>query len=112
MLASCGRRLLAAFTLFVSLPALIHGQDSSTARPGTPPTSGQNYFRPAEEIRNAAIPISPQRYPPARGTALSAQIVPVAGLIFSGHVTSVWRAPSPVGITSASTVVTFHVDQG
>jgi hypothetical protein len=107
-----GRPLLAGVTLFVSLSALIHGQDSSTARPGTPSTSGQNHFRPVGEIQNAAIPISPQRYPPARGTPLSAQIVPAAGLIFAGHVTSVWRASSPAGSTSAPTEITFQVDEG
>jgi hypothetical protein len=36
----------------------------------------------------------------------------MAGIIFSGHVVSVSRASSPLGITSASTLITFQIDQG
>lgn len=109
MTASSGRRLLAAFTLIIITVAA--GQDLPGPRlDPTTVSASRNFSRPAEQVLSA--PLLPPGNPPVHGGPISAQIVPAAGIIFSGHVTSVWRAPTPGGITPASTQITFHVDQG
>ena len=112
MLARLGRRLLAAFVLLLVATALGRGQDAAPAHVASLPPSGANldFSHPAAATRD--ILAVTQSFASNRGPLLSTRIVPAAGIIFSGHVTAVSRGPSPAGTTSASTVITFHVDEG
>jgi hypothetical protein len=107
---SCWRLLAACSLIFVGFvaPTFLRGQDA-VDRPA---------FR-ARDLAPAWIPPPslPQPHPVGRDThAPGANILPrlvrVAGIIFSGRVTSIGRAPSTFGQAPASTSVTFQVEHG
>jgi len=51
------------------------------------------------------------RYPFEPGPVIFSQLVRAAGIIFSGHVTSIGRSPSSPGQAQACTTVTFLVER-
>jgi hypothetical protein len=114
-------RLLAAF-LLILVAALVHGQDGAADHaplltpnfaPNIAPNLGLLRYAPLSDPVWIPSPASPERYPVGRypfgsGPVVFPQIVQAAGIIFSGHVTSVARAPSSRG--PVSTAVTFKVE--
>ena len=114
-------RLLAAF-LLILVAGLVRGQDAAAGHtPSLPlnpapllaPNSGLLRYPPVSDPVWIPSPDSPERYPIERypfgsGPVVFPQIVQAAGIIFSGHVTSVARAPASGG--PVSTAVTFKVE--
>jgi hypothetical protein len=114
-------RLLAAF-LLILVAGLVRGQDAAADNAQLlTPNFAQNFAQNLGLLRYAPLndqvwipsPDLPQRYPVGRypfepGPVVFPQIVQAAGIIFSGHVTSVARAPSSGG--PVSTAVTFKVE--
>jgi hypothetical protein len=115
MAGSCWR-LLVAFSLIFVASAFLLGQDAAAGRsPGLAPVPAPNLdrlhsFPPLSPIRIPLSPSPPQRYPAASGAIVFPQMVRAAGIIFSGRVTSIGRAPSSSKQDPVSTTVTFHVE--
>jgi hypothetical protein len=105
-------RLLAALSLILLAPAFLRGQDRVEER--------NSVFAPKLEMLRSYPPIRPGRFPlspnlpwqppVAPGTVAFDSVVSAAGIIFSGRVTSIRRAPLPAGEGPACTTVTFQVD--
>jgi hypothetical protein len=121
---SCWRLLAACSLIFVAsmvvAPTLLRGQDAAADRP---PVLAPNLVpNLAPQRHSAAIapiwippPSLPRpspigRDPHAPGVNILPQLVRAAGIIFSGRVTSIGRAPSSFGQAPASTTVTFQVE--
>ncbi len=115
-------RLLAAFFLIL-VAGLVRGQDAAANHapllaPNLSPSLGLLRYAPLSDPVWIPSLASPERYPVGRypfepypfgsGPVVFPQIVQAAGIIFSGHVTSVARAPSSSG--PVSTAVTFKVE--
>jgi hypothetical protein len=108
------RRLLVAFLLIFVWTAFLLGQDAVADRspslapaPNLAPLSDSPLIPP---IRIPLAPAPPLRYPVAPGTIFFPWMVRAAGIIFSGSVTSIGRAPSTSQQDPASTTVTFQVE--
>jgi hypothetical protein len=121
MAGSCWR-LLAALSLMLVAPAFLRGQDPFEERipfsPNFPPSVRiLRYPPPVDAMRLPLSPNLPQQSQVAQSqvapdTAAFEKIVGAAGIIFSGHVTSVGHVPLPSGQAPASTAITFQVDRG
>jgi len=112
-------------SIFVA-PTFLRGQDAAADRsPGLAPDPVLNLIPNLPPQRHSPIiapvwispPRLPQPYPVGRdphahGTNIFPQLVRAAGIIFSGRVTSIGRAPSSFGQAPASTTVTFKVEHG
>lgn|ERR1700722_19895056 len=123
---SCWRLLAASLLIFVAFvaPTLLRGQDAAADRfpviaPELASTPNLGPQRRSSLISPVWIPPpslprpSPVgRDPHAPGTSILPQLVRVAGIIFSGRVTSIGRAHSTYGQASASTTITFQVEHG
>jgi hypothetical protein len=110
MTGSCWR-LLAAF-LLIFVAALLLAQDAADRSPvpapnwrATPNSGLGAWYRPP------LFPIPPQRYPVASNALAFEQMARVAGIIFSGRVTSIGHSASFSGKDPPSTTVTFQVEQ-
>jgi hypothetical protein len=113
-------RLLAVFSLIFIAPMRLRGQDAAGDRllaldpivtPSLAPSSSSSLIAPVW----IPPPTSTKAYPVATGTIglqrlLFSQLIRSAGIIFSGRVTSIGRAPSSPGQAQASTAVTFQVE--
>jgi hypothetical protein len=102
--------LLAVVAFALIAPVLTPAQNRPAENfdiPMPPPASrsGGDFAQPVRLPE--PLTLSP-RLPVSPGTLTSPQIVKAAGIIFSGRVTSVSRAPTGGGV--ASTVVTFQVE--
>src|SRR5579863_4177879 len=105
-------RLLAAFTLiFISACAFVRAQDSE--RFPVMPLDGNvsRYLLPVDRVRPPLSPIRPGVGPVTSGTLAFEQIARVAGIIFSGRVTSIGQSAGLPGYETASTTITFQVEQ-
>lgn len=104
------RHLLAA-CLPMLVAALLRGQDAAD-RSGAPTPNWEmtRYPELTERARPASSPIASRGEPVVSGSPLG-QMVRVAGIIFSGRVTSIGRAAGFYGHQPVSTSVTFHVEQ-
>ena len=120
MARSCWR-LLAALSLMLVAPVFLRGQDPVEERIHLAPNFSRNfppsvrmlrYPPPVEAMRLPLSPNLPRQSPVAPDTAAFEKIVGAAGIIFSGHVTSVGHVPLPSGQAPASTAITFQVDRG
>jgi hypothetical protein len=116
MAGSCWR-LLAALSLVLLAPAFLPGQDPVEERipfsPNFPPSARMlRYPPPVEAMRLPLSPNLPRQSPIAPDTGAFEKIVGAAGIIFSGHVTSVGHVPLPSGQAPAATAITFQVDRG
>jgi hypothetical protein len=125
-----GWRLLAVFFLILVAPTFLRGQEAAEGRlpflaaistaspmplrysaPIAPvwiPPPGLPRTYPAGRYPVVRYPAG--RYPVAPGTRIFPQLVRAAGIIFSGRVISIGRAPSPPGQARASTTITFQVE--
>jgi hypothetical protein len=124
MTGSCWR-LLAAFTLIFAALTLLHGQDAAEDRsPARAPILAPSLSPFSDSVPGATarFPLSPQpphlplRYPGAPGNGVIhrlvlQQLTRAAGIIFSGRVTFIGRAASSSRPNTASTTVTFKVEQ-
>jgi hypothetical protein len=121
MTGSCWR-LLAFFLLILVAPTFLRGQDSPdrspASAPATAPVLAPNLATPRFSPPIAPVwippPSAPRRYPGGRDPVAPApiifqQLVRAAGIIFSGRVTAIGRAPSSSGQVSNSTI-TFLVE--
>jgi hypothetical protein len=108
-------RLLAVCSLIFVTPTFLRGQDADADR--IPNLT--SILRPTLSPMRYSAPIAPVWIPPPRlsephsfppGTVIFGQLVRAAGIIFSGRVTSVGRAPSFPGQARASTTLTFQVE--
>src|ERR1700683_3597363 len=119
---SCWRLLAVCLLVFVT-PTFLCGQDAAAGRslaPAPASTPAVERVLPprltslgdSSLIAPAWIPPPnlPAHYPVAPQKPLFPHLVRAAGIIFSGHVTSVGRAPSSSGQLPASTSVTFQVE--
>jgi hypothetical protein len=126
-----GWRLLAVFFLILVAPTFLRGQEAaedrlpflaaiSTASPmplrySAPiapvwiPPPGLPKTYPVDRYPAGRYPVG--RYPVAPGTRIFPQLVRAAGIIFSGRVISIGRAPSSPGQARASTAITFQVER-
>jgi hypothetical protein len=123
-------RLLAVFLLvsvasiFVA-PAFLHGQNAAEEGSGDRSAVLATVSAPSPTASRHSPSVAPIWIPPpgvlnrdpgAHGSAglrrtSFSQLVRSAGIIFSGRVTSVGRAPSSPGQRRASTTVTFEVER-
>ena len=131
-----GWRLLAVFFLILVAPTFLRGQEAAEDRlpflaaistaspmplrysapiapvwippPGQPKTYPVGDY-PAGRYPAGRYPVD--RYPVAPGTRIFPQLVRAAGIIFSGRVISIGRAPSSPGQARASTTITFQVER-
>lgn len=123
-------RLLAVFSLIfiasifiasiVVTPAFLRGQDASADRSALRgPTIAPLIAPELSPIARSAF-IAPLRSPPPilqRGSPavpqrpIFPQLVRAAGIIFSGRVVFIGRAPSSAGQREASTAITFEVER-
>jgi hypothetical protein len=107
-------RLLAAFVLILFAFAL-RGQDSGSRVPVLKQEFAPHYSAPAWiPLPNSLAGGSVTRYPvggdpPIPGSFAFPQVVQIAGMIFSGHVTAVGHGNGSPG--PASTTVSFQVEQ-
>lgn len=109
MAGSCWR-LLAAF-LLILVVALLRGQDAADRSPLSEPKGTIPYhFAPVVPVW-IPPPSLPRPYPIASGAAGFQSLVRAAGIIFSGRVTFVGRAPASSGPDPGSIPVTFRVEQ-
>lgn len=114
-------RLLAVFSLILLAPTFLRGQNAAAERSAVLATVSAPSPAPSRYLS----PIAPVWIPPPRllnrdpaahgsaglGPAFFSQLVRSAGIIFSGRVTSVGRAPSSPGQQQASTAVVFEVER-
>ena len=112
-------RLLAVCSLIFVSPRLLFGQDAQVARAPDGAPAIERAYAPNLTLPRESWPVAPVWIPPsgpptahpvAPQRPIFAQLVSAAGIIFSGHVTSVGRSPSPNGRSPASTSVTFQVE--
>lgn len=107
-----GRRLLAAFALIFFLACLlVRAQELVPALAPPPDAKASRYSPPVETVRPPLPPIRPGVRPLGPGTLPFDQIAAVAGIIFSGRVTSIGQSAGLPGHETASTTVTFQVEQ-
>lgn len=121
----CWRLLAVALLIFVAA-AFLRGQGADVDRspvsiPVLSPTlSPLRHSSPLASVwippPNLPGPHPAGRYPVVRypvepGPVIFSQLVRAAGIIFSGHVTSIGRTPSSPGRARASTTVTFLVER-
>jgi hypothetical protein len=105
MAGSCWRLLAFVSLSIVVVPVFLFSQDWAANRMSG--VAGSPLF--AERLANPEpIGVSPKN-PTFPGTNGLLEITRAAGIIFSGHVTSVGRAPS-AGRAYASTSITFQVE--
>ena len=123
MTGSCWR-LLAIFSpiFFASIflaPAFLRGQDAAADRlpvsvPEIAPALAPKLTPPRYSSPIAPVwippPSLPRGHPVVPERPVFPQLVRAAGIIFSGRVTSIGRAPSSPGQVSSSTTVTFQVE--
>src|SRR5258708_34614906 len=111
MAGSCWR-LLAAVSLISVAPAFLRGQDPIHERvPFVAPKL--RILRDPPPIEPMWLPLSqrlPKQPPLLPGTVALQKIVGAAGIIFSGHVTSIGHVPVPLGQAPASTTLSFKVE--
>jgi hypothetical protein len=120
-----GWRLLAVFFLIFIAPTFLPGQDAGADRvpnlaPTLDPTLSPLRYSPPIAPVWIPPPRLPETYPAGRypvgpepvaaGTVTFRQLFRAAGIIFSGRVTSIGRAPSSPGQARASTTITFQVE--
>jgi hypothetical protein len=113
LLAVCS--LIFFASIFVT-PTFLRGQDADADRVPNlasilrPTLSPMRYSAPTAPVWIPPPRLSePQSFPP--GTVIFRQLVRAAGIIFSGRVTSIGRAPSSPGPARASTTITFQVER-
>lgn len=115
---SCWRLLALCLPIFVA-PTFLRGQNAAAApapksAPAIERTLAPNLTPPRDSwpIAPAWIPPPgvPRPYPVAPQRPVFPELVRAAGIIFSGHVTSIGRVPSSNGQAPASTSVTFKVE--
>jgi hypothetical protein len=112
MTGSCWR-LLAALSLISMAPVFLRGQDPVEERvPFFPPSVRMlRYPPPIEPMRLPVFPNLPRQVPIGPNTVAFQKIVGAAGIIFSGHVTSIRHTPVPSGQAPASTTLIFQVER-
>jgi hypothetical protein len=106
------RRLLVVLSLIFVAPVFLRGQDTVEDR--VPFVGPKLRILRSPPIKPGGIPFTPNlpwRFPVAPGTIGFQKIVGVAGIIFSGRVTSIARVPLLSGQTPSSTTVTFQVER-
>src|SRR5579862_2554338 len=104
-------RLLAVFVLiFVCACAFVRSQDSQRLPVMAPDRKASPYLWPVERVRPPLSPIPPGVGPATSGTPAFEQIARVAGIIFSGRVTSIGQSAGLPGRETASTTITFQVE--
>jgi hypothetical protein len=111
MAGSCWR-LLAVLSLIFLAP-ILRAQDSVEEHNlPFPPNMGMLRYRPFLEPERLPPPSNlPKQSPVSSGTLAFQKFVGTAGIIFSGHVTSVGHTPVAGGQAPASTVLTFQVER-
>jgi hypothetical protein len=111
-------RLLVCLLIFLA-PRFLCGQAAAADRAPENALSMERVIAPNLNPPTESSPIAPVWIPPpslpgahpiAPQRPIFAQLVRAAGIIFSGHVTSVGRSPSSTGRSPASTSVTFQVE--
>jgi hypothetical protein len=112
MAGSCWR-LLAILSLILVAPVFPRAQDSVEERIPFPPRNVGILGHPSflDSKRLPLGPNFPQQLPVSPRTLAFQKIARAAGIIFSGHVTSIGHMPVPEGQAPASTTLTFQVDQ-
>jgi len=104
-------RLLAAFTLIlISACAFVRAQDSERF-PVIPLDGNVSRYLFVDRVRSPLSPVRPEVGPVTSGTLAFEQIARVAGIIFSGCVTSIGQSAGLPGYETASTTITFQVEQ-
>ena len=129
MTGSCWR-LLAVFSLifiasiFIAsvlvTPAFLRGQDANADRSALGDAAVSPFIAPNRSPLTNSTSIAPLRSPPpilqrdspvVPQRPIFPQLVRAAGIIFSGRVVSIGRAPSSAGQRQASTAITFEVER-
>jgi|ERR1700688_867111 len=109
MTRSWWRPLAACLPMLVA--TLLCGQDAAGRSEFLTPNSEMTrYPELMERARPPSSPIASRGEPVVSGSPLG-QMVRVAGIVFSGRVTSIGRAAGFYGHEPVSTSVTFHVEQ-
>jgi len=112
-------RLLAVCSLIFASPRLLFGQDAQAARAPDSAPAIERAFAPNLTLPRESWPVTsvwippsgpPGPYPVAPQRPILPEIVRAAGIIFSGHVTSIGRAASSSAQGPTSTSVTFQVE--
>lgn len=116
---SCWRLLALCLLIFVA-PRILWGQAAGAERAPESGLAMERVFAPNPNPLPESSPIAPVwipppslpgAYPVAPQRPIFAQLAGAAGIIFSGHVTSVARSPSISGRPLSSTSVTFQVER-
>ena len=111
MAGTCSR-LISAF-LLILVCALLRGQDTAERQWVPAPNLAEipSYYAPYEREWPPILPILPQRKRLFSDNSALGRMVQVAGIIFSGHVTSIGRTTVSFGSNPSATTVTFKVEQ-
>ena len=108
-MASLCRRLLAAFALIL-IAALLRAQDAADRLPLLSPHWEMSPDSMAGEQTRPPVFVPPQQVPITSEIPVFDQMSRVAGIIFSGRVTSISRASGFSRQDGAATAVTFQVE--